>query len=345
MIQNQNIVVLVNGMGNIGTTLVHFLAKYAELFGIHKIYLYKRTLKLWNEAERAYIEILGVTICSDENAENLPSLDDVIREIDYIFEASANGVGLRNLEKYKMLPRLKGSSAQGSEKGYGRPYISGVNDENIIGQKFVNVVSCNTHGTASILKTFTGKFLQNLKRADVVVVRRSEDLSSHARLVSANVVARHLSPLNGTHHAIDVVDLYQSIGIDCPLTSSDITTPSQLMHSVRFNIELKEPLSESSSIHDLIRANPYMSVTRKYDSNLIFEQGRRYGFQGRLYSHCILVIDNMLQTETTLKGWAFVPQEGNTILSTLHAFLLQMEIENAYEILKILQHNHLRNEW
>ena len=71
----------------------------------------------------------------------------------------------------------------------------------------MNVVSCNTHGTSAILSTFTGKFLENLKCADAVVVRRSEDITNHSRLVSGNVIAKHLSPDIGTHHAIDVVDM------------------------------------------------------------------------------------------------------------------------------------------
>lgn len=335
--------ILVNGMGNIGTTLVHLLVKYSELLGIEKTYLYKRSLHPWNEAERGYIESLGVIICSGENIENLLCLDEVISEIDYIFEAAANGVGLANLEKYRQLPRLKGSAAQGSEKGFGIPFMSGVNDAQIRGEKFVNVVSCNTHGTAAILSTFTGQVLQNLKRADIVVVRRSEDIGNHTRLVSGNVVARHLSPETGTHHAIDVVDMYQTVGIDCKLTSSDITTPSQLMHSVRFNIELNEPLSES--IDALIDTNPYVAKTLKFDSNVIFEQGRRYGFQGRLYSHAIVVMDNFLQTETSLKGWAFVPQEGNSILSTLHGFMLQMELDNSDKLIQQIQKELLRYYW
>lgn len=334
--------ILVNGMGNIGTTLVYLLVEYSGLLGIEKIYLYKRSLQPWNEAERVHLESLGVILCSSEATGDILCLDDVIGEVDYIFEAAANGVGLANLDRYKGLPRLKGSCAQGSEKGFGVPFMSGVNDGEVVGERFVNVVSCNTHGTAAILSTFTGKFLENLKGADVVVVRRSEDVANHARLVSGNVVARHLSASTGTHHAIDVVDMYETVGIDCPLTSSDITTPSQLTHSVRFNIDLKEPLT--GSIDDLIDANPYVAKTRKFDSNVLFEQGRRHGFQGRLYSHAIMVMDNFLETETSLKGWAFVPQEGNSIISTLHAYMLQMELENVDEVLQMLQAKLLRKE-
>ena len=335
--------ILVNGMGNIGTTLVHLLVKYSDQLRIKKIYLYKRSLFPWNEAERVHMESLDVTLCSSDASESILSLDDVIDEVDYIFEAAENGVGLSNLEKYQKLSRLKGSSAQGSEKGFGIPFMSGVNDEQIKGEKFVNVVSCNTHGTAAILNTFTGARLENLKQADVVVVRRSEDLGNHNRLVSGNVVARHLSPSIGTHHAIDVVDMYKAMGVGCPLTSSDITTPSQLTHAVRFNIELKKPLTEP--IESYIDANPFIAKTRKFDSNVIFELGRRHGFQGRLFSHAIVVMENFIVTDTSIKGWALIPQEGNSIISTIHAFALQIKLTGAKSVLELIQSDLLRNEW
>ena len=335
--------ILVNGMGNIGTTLVHLLEKYRNSLGISRIYLYKRSLCPWNAVERFHMESLGVILCSSEASENILCIDDIIEEVDYIFEAAANGVGLSNLEKHRSLARLQGSSAQGSEKGYGIPFMSGVNNEQVRGEKFVNIVSCNTHGTAALLSTFAGKSLENLKQADVVVVRRSEDLGNHSRLVSGNVVARHLDPNIGTHHAIDVVDLYETLGIDCPLTSSDITTPSQLTHSVRFHIELKQPLN--GCVESCIDANPYLAKTRKFDSNVVFELGRRHGFQGRLFSHAIIVMENFLVTDTSIKGWAFVPQEGNSIISTLHAFMLQMNLTDTDQLLQRLQLDLLRGEW
>lgn len=156
-----------------------------------------------------------------------------------------------------------------------------------------------------------------------MVVRRSEDIGNHQRLVGANVVARHLSDINGTHHAIDVKDMYKTIGIDCPITSSDITTPSQLMHSTRFHLEFNKRITKEGFL-EKIKSNQFIATTNKFDSNQIFELGRRYGKYGRIYNHCIIVENNLLFTNNSVKGWAFVPQEGNSIISTIHAFLLQI---------------------
>ncbi len=336
--------VLVNGIGNIGTTVLQLLVRYKSEFGIAKIYANKNTLKPWQLTDMEYLQAQGIILTSPKKENGFESFEAILNQVDYVFECGSNGTGIKNKSPYAAHKNIQGVSAQGSEKGFGISYMSGVNDDLIYGQKFVHVVSCNTHGTAAILSTLAGKKLENLKWADCVVVRRSEDLGNHERLVSANVVARHLDPQIGTHHAIDVTDMYKSIGVDCNLTSSDITTPSQLMHAVRFHLSLKNNI-DKITLTDLIAANPYIATTKKFDSNIIFEQGRRYGFNGRIFSHAIVVSQNLLITEKSIKGWAFVPQEGNSIISTLHAFLLQMKMVNATELLEKIQIELLRKEW
>lgn len=336
--------VLVNGIGNIGTTVLQLLVRYKSDFGIDKIYANKNTLKPWQYAEMEHLQAQGIILTSPKKENGFESFETILKQVDYIFECGANGSAIKNKSLYAAQKNIHGVSAQGSEKGFGISYMSGVNDDLIRGEKFVHVVSCNTHGTAAILSTLTGKKLENLNWADCVVVRRSEDLGNHERLVSANVVARHLDPQIGTHHAIDVTDMYKTIGVDCNLSSSDITTPSQLMHAVRFHLSLKNKI-DKNTLAKLLAANPYIATTKKFDSNIIFEQGRRYGFNGRIFSHAIVVSENLLLTEKTIKGWAFVPQEGNSIISTLHAFLLQMKLENSTDLIQKLQSDLLRKEW
>jgi len=343
----ENNTVLVNGMGNIGTSLINLLLRYQSALAIDQIYAAKRSFHEWQRAELNLLEEKGVKIIALDNDDsshpNRPVLEDILPLVDYIFEATANGVGMANLSKYKKLSNLKGACAQGSEKGFGIPFMAGVNEEEIRQEKFVQIVSCNTHGSAALLNAFTGSDLQDLNEADMVVVRRSEDLGNHLRLVSANVVARHLDSTAGTHHSIDVIDLYKTRGIECQLTSSDITTPSQLMHAVRFHIELKSPLKED--VNTILARQPFLATTKKFDSNVIFELGRRYGFGGRIYAHAIVLSENLLLTDHSIKGWAFVPQEGNTLLSSLRAYILQGMISNGDEVFERICQDLMQKEW
>jgi glyceraldehyde-3-phosphate dehydrogenase (NAD(P)) len=103
------------------------------------------------------------------------------------------------------------------------------------------------------------------------------------------------------------------------------------MHAIRFNVRLRAARAAADIVADL-SAHPRLATTAKFDSNRVFELGRRYGFQGRLYAHAVVVANDLVISGRTVKGWAFVPQEGNTLLSTLEAFLLQTRHADAKAI-------------
>lgn len=335
--------VLIMGLGNIGTTLANILLEFKELLKIKDIYLYKSFPNIWSEQDLKILKRKGAILCKSHVTGRNLNAPENINEMDFIFECRENGTGLKSINYYKTLKNLKGVVCQGSEKGFGVPFMSGVNPEAIRGKKYVQVVSCNTHGSASILQAFTGNRLEDLESADFVIVRRSEDLSSQKKLVTANVLARHLNPILGTHHAIDVKDLFKTVGLDVNLTASDVTTPSQLMHAARFNITFKKTLLKTA-ILKRVKFNPFISRTLKFDSAKIFELGRRYGFQGRIYSHALLVENNLLIEGKSVKGWIFVPQEGNTLLSTLHAFLLQTSKTKKASLINELAFVEIKNK-
>ena len=339
--------VLVNGIGNIGTTLLNLLCDYKEALGLDAVYGLKNTdIAPWNRSDLDMLSQKGVTLCGRGNNSDLTPLDEVIASVDYIFDCNANTIGNKNKAWYESLPNLKGCSAQGSEKGFGIPYMAGFNDNAISNQPFVHVVSCNTHALASLLTTIAGSDLADLVEADFVVVRRSEDLGQHQRLVSANVVSRHMDETTGTHHAVDVIDLFRTLGLSPIVQSSDITTPSQLMHAVRFNVRLKAT-PDLTGLQQAIEDNPLMSTTQKYDSNVVFEQGRKYSPYGRLFSQAIVVSNNLLIDEERhlVKGWAFIPQEGNTILSTIRAFLMQTNSLDIEAVMDQLRQDLIKKEW
>ncbi len=336
--------VLVNGIGNIGTTLLALLIEHQELLKIDTVFALKNKPLPWQEDDLNYLSSLGVRVCSRVTESGYEFLDTIIDEVDYIFDCTNNGGGILNKQWYVDLPNLKGACAQGSEKKFGISYMTGVNDRTIRNKKFVHVVSCNTHSLASLLTTFTGENLERHTSSDFVVVRRSEDIGNHQRLVAANVVARHMDDQIGTHHSIDVVSLFETKEMLPDLTSSDVTTPSQLMHAVRFNIGLKEKLKRQD-IDQLIVSNPYMATSTKFDSNVIFERGRRIGFQGRIYSHAIVVSNNLIFGRDSIKGWAFIPQEGNTLLSTLNAFLIQTNFTDSSAAMEKLRSSLLMDRW
>jgi glyceraldehyde-3-phosphate dehydrogenase (NAD(P)) len=299
--------ILVNGLGNIGTTLANVLLEFKDLLGLTNVYIFKNQRASWIEPDLAFLISRG--------AHRVDSLKSILPTIDYLFDCRAVVYDLE--EHLALAPKLRGVCLQGGATKYGTLFMAEVSPSTSPPPKILRVASCNTHGISSILQLFGGQALANIKVADFVVVRRSEDLSGQDKLVGANVVVRHLDPRLGTHHAVDVQSLFSHHKSDLNITTSDVTTPSQLLHALRFNITLQTPLNHQNLPH-----KDTVALTQKFDSNKIFELGRRYGFQGRIYSSSIIVTSSLLITEEIIKGWAFVPQEGNTILSSLAAFLM-----------------------
>lgn len=338
--------VVVRGLGNVGTTLANLLLRHRERLGIDEVRVLKGRPAPWGKPDLERLRARGalVHMAGDGEVRDEPAF----RGVGFVFDCRHAGAPLRDLRTYEAMDEIR-AVAQGSEAGFGTPFVAGVNDAAIGGARFVHVGSCNTHALATLLRALAGPRLEALDAddadADFVVVRRSEDLGSHARLVAANVVSRHRDAAMGTHHAVDVKRVFETIGCRLAATSSDVTTPSQLMHTTRFALRFAAPVVDEGEILRRINADPWLATTDKFDSNAIFELGRRYGVQGRIYSHAIVVANNLQITNRVVRGWAFVPQEGNTLLSTLVSFLEQTNRPHAQDIATELKSDLLAPHW
>jgi hypothetical protein len=306
--------VLVNGVGNIGTTLLQVLTTHRSLLGLEEIYAHKATVHPWDQAQLRRLKGLGVVLVGEHGSMPLEAVCD---EIDYVFDTGRPGGGVARQASYDGWRGLRGGSAQGTEHAFGTPYVHGLG---LPVDRWTHIPSCNTHSALAILHTLADGDLDEVVSADFVVARRSEDIGNHERLVAGNVVARHLDPELGTHHAIDADAVLRRIGRRIPMQSSDITTPSQFLHATRFTVRLRTEVS-ADAVQARIERNPLVGTTRIFESNKVFEIGRRFGLGGRLYNQAIFVAENLLVSGDEVRGWVVVPQEGNTILSTVGAFL------------------------
>jgi glyceraldehyde-3-phosphate dehydrogenase/erythrose-4-phosphate dehydrogenase len=308
--------VLVNGVGTIGTTLLQVLAAHRDLLGITELSAHKGTVRPWDEPELNRLKDIGIELAGPVGT---PTLEQVGAEVDYVFDSGRTGGAVIRRATYDAFPSLLGASAQGTEPGFGMPYVLGLGMD-VGSERFVHVPSCNTHSALAILRTLSDGRLDDIVEADFVVARRSEDIGNHERLVAGNVFARHLDPELGTHHALDADAVLRRLGHRIPMQSSDITTPSQFLHASRFTVRFTQEVSVAE-ISDRIARSPYVATTRVFDTNKLFETGRRHGLAGRLYAQAIFVSENLLVKGDRVAGWVAVPQEGNTILSTVAAFL------------------------
>src|SRR5205814_10682651 len=132
--------------------------------------------------------------------------------------------GNDNKAMYQRFKGPKGFVAQGSEFGFGKPYARGINDEvQSLDERFVQVVSCNTHNISVLLKTLAlrgGKM--SLEAGRFVCMRRANDVSDAKGFVAAPEAGKHDDPGFGTHHARDAYHLFSTIGQKLHVVSSSI---------------------------------------------------------------------------------------------------------------------------
>src|SRR6185503_19287867 len=97
---------------------------------------------------------------------------------------------------------------------FGRPYARGINDEiQSPDERFVQVVSCNTHNISVLVKTIAshgGKL--SLTSGQFVCMRRANDVSDPKSFIAAPQAGKHDDPEFGTHHARDAYHLFSTLG-------------------------------------------------------------------------------------------------------------------------------------
>jgi glyceraldehyde-3-phosphate dehydrogenase (NAD(P)) len=200
-------------------------------------------------------------------------------------------------------------------------YAVGINDEAITKKdKFIHVVSCNTHNMAVLIQTLAIEKRKNhLKEGRFLCIRRANDISQSKGFIPSPEVGTHKDEKMGTHHAVDVYHLYKTLGIDINVFSSAMKLNTQYMHSIWFDLKLDKKMTKEQAIQRFID-NPRVAVTYKKSANLVFSFGRDHGHYGRILDQTVVVIPTIhVLNDKEVIGFSFTPQDGNSLLSSITA--------------------------
>lgn len=325
-------IVHVVGTGTIGEPLIGLLCDAKEDLGIDEVTFYKHSPVLTDRPKVKGLTKRGANLAvREEKAKEFQELDidpvytaeEAIKRASVVVDCTPKGTGLMNKEKYykKYKNKIKGFLAQGSEFGFGKMYAVGINDEAITPKdKFIHIVSCNTHNVAVLIKTLAveGK-KNNLKEGRFLCIRRANDISQVKSFIPGPEVGGHKDEKMGTHHAVDVYHLYKTLGIDLNVFSSAMKLNTQYMHCIWYDIKLNNKITKDETIQKFID-NPRVAVTHKTSANLVFSFGRDHGHYGRILDQTVAVIPTVhVINENEVIGFCFTPQDGNSILSSMTA--------------------------
>jgi len=249
---------------------------------------------------------------------------DALEQATVVIDCTSEGLGLKHkADWYDHLPKTHGFIAQGSEFGFGKMYAHGINDEVLVPgeDRFIQVVSCNTHNLAVLLNTLglRDEAPDNLVEGRFVCLRRATDLSQEKSFIPAPDVGKHKDPKFGTHHAEDAWHLFQTLGLDLNLFSSAIKLNTQYMHSIWFNLRVRQAVTRDEVL-DKLQANPFVALTEKTMSSPIFSFGRDHGYFGRLLNQTVVSAPTItVRDGHEITGFCFTPQDGNSLLSSISA--------------------------
>jgi glyceraldehyde-3-phosphate dehydrogenase/erythrose-4-phosphate dehydrogenase len=326
-------IIHVIGTGTIGEPLIGLLTHFQKELGIDEVTFNKRTPLTTDRSKVVALMGRGARLAtgSDQMAgfEKLGikaslETEEAIHRATVVIDCTPSGAGLENKERYYLAAKnCKGFIAQGSEFGFGKMYARGINDQTLTPgeDRFIHVVSCNTHNLSVLIKTFglrNFEDMDNLVSADFVCMRRANDVSQDDSYCPSPQVSRHKDEQFGTHHARDAYHLYKTLNRDYGnLFSSAVKMNSQYMHVVRFQLEVKRDVTVDELI-GYVKADDRQALTFKKSANQVFSFGRDQGFFGRILNQTVIPHDTLrVVGGKRIYGFCFTPQDGNSLLSSV----------------------------
>lgn len=340
-------IVHVVGTGTIGEPLIGLFTDFKEKWNIDEVTFHKRTPAANDHATVEHLINRGAKLVVDEQARDefarlghrvSFTTEEALERSTVVVDCTPAG----NDNKAKYYERIagpKGYLAQGSEFGFGKPYARGINDEvQSVDERFVQVVSCNTHNISVLLKTLaTHEGKMSLGAGRFVCMRRANDVSDTKSFIAAPEAGKHDDPEFGTHHARDAYHLFQTVGLKLDLFSSAIKINTQYMHTLWFDLDLKHDTT-LEEVKSLLRNNPRVACTNKRAVNTIFSFGRDHGYFGRILSQTVVPMSTLtVPNPRKVVGFCYTPQDGNSLLSSIAATLRYLDASKLETNLDVLR--------
>lgn len=369
--------ILVIGTGTIGEPLISLICDLKKKMGIHDVLFHKYTPPTLFENNGKTIDMRGdrplvrglinrggkLCVRNKKAAEEFIKLgfqpfivgtENAVEEADIVIDCTPKGFGHKNKQAYykKFEQNTLGFIAQGSETGFGKPYVYGISDKTLVsgGDRYIQVLSCNTHNLTTLIHTLSfTQPLNPLEKGDFVCMRRASDISQASKFIASPTIAYHHDERFGTHHAADAHRLFSLMGHDFNIFSSAVKLNTQYMHSIRFNLAFQNNF-DKEWIMEKLQANPQIALTYKDNMHQVFSFGRDHGHYGRILNNTVVVVPSLhiskpqnSQAGQGLTGFCFTPQDGNSLLSSTAAIMWFLHPEDYQERMSMLD-NYLYPE-
>ncbi|MDP3623357.1 MAG: phosphorylating glyceraldehyde-3-phosphate dehydrogenase [Methanobacteriaceae archaeon] len=326
--------VAVNGYGTIGKRVADAVSAQEDMkiVGVSKT---KPDFEARMAVKKGYDLYISIPerekLFQDAGIEISGTVDEMLDESDIIVDCTPEGIGAKNLEKYKELG-LK-AIFQGGEKhdNIGLSFNSFANYSDSYGKDYTRVVSCNTTGLTRTLKPIND--LCGIKKVRAVMVRRGGD-PSQINKGPINAVVPN-PPTVPSHHGPDLKTVMYGVNIN----TMALLVPTTLMHQHNIMVELENPV-EVEEIVAKLEATPRVLLVKAREgigsTAEVMEYAKELGrsrndlFEIPVWQESLNVVDGELYYMQA------VHQESDVVPENVDAIraMLEMEEDNNKSIEK-----------
>ncbi len=326
--------VAVNGYGTIGKRVADAVSAQDDMkiVGVSKT---KPDFEARMAVEKGYNLYISIPerekLFQEAGIEISGTVDEMLDESDIVVDCTPEGIGAKNLEKYKEL-ELK-AIFQGGEKhdNIGLSFNSFANYSDSFGKDYARVVSCNTTGLTRTLKPIDD--LCGIKKVRAVMVRRGGD-PSQINKGPINAVVPN-PPTVPSHHGPDLKTVMYGVNIN----TVALLVPTTLMHQHNLMVELENPV-EVDEIIAKLEATPRVLLVKASEgigsTAEVMEYAKELGrsrndlFEIPVWQESLNVVDGELYYMQA------VHQESDVVPENVDAIraMLEMEEDNNKSIEK-----------
>ncbi|MBI5495868.1 MAG: hypothetical protein HY904_12660 [Deltaproteobacteria bacterium] len=333
-------IIHVVGTAGLGETLVCLLADFARDLGIGEVTFHRRSA---SEADRPRLKALldkGAVLAAE--GETRSELERMGLEVPHtpvaaleratvVVDATPGASRLRDV--YAGLRSARGVVALQADGAFGPAVAHGVNVAALRKgtDRLVRVAGSGAHGMALVtaaLAGTTGSRVASALEGRFVFLPRTADVALGSDLPSA-ALGPHPDMDAGTADAALARQLLAGIGADCPVFGSTMELNHALLHTLHFAVRLRERITAADALARL-QEHARAARTEKLSPNPVFGFGRDHGWSGRLLNPLVVPRPSLaVRPEGEVVGFAYLPPEGNELMSAVAAVLWLMDGEPA----------------